>query len=191
MYAIGLTGGIASGKTTAAEILRSLGADVIDADAIARRMTSPGGAAAAQVLSLFGTLDRETIANRVFADASSRKALETVVHPLVTQEIIRRMRDSTARIGVLDIPLLFESGMQNTADEIWVVYVSFEMQMRRVISRGLTPEQASARIGSQLSTEEKIRRADVAIDASGTPDELRKRIRPHFARALRKAEANA
>ena len=192
MYAIGLTGGIASGKTTAADILRSLGADVIDADAIARRVTAPGGAAAAQVLALFGTLDRRAIADRVFSDESARKALEAVVHPLVAEEMRRRMRDSTALVVVLDIPLLFESGVQGMADEIWVVHVPCETQMRRVIARdGLTAGQAAARIQSQMPTDEKIRRADVAIDTSGTPDDLRERIKPHFERALRKAEANA
>lgn len=189
MYIIGLTGGIASGKSTAAGILRSLGAVIIDADAIARRITSEGGAAAADIIARFGTLDRAAIARVVFADETERQALNEIVHPHIWEKVKSEIDSATATICVLDVPLLFESGMDVLADESWVVHVPKRMQIERMQVRdGLTVEQAMARIRSQMPTGEKMARADVSIDASGTQQALREKLEVLYDEALRKAE---
>lgn len=188
MYRIGLTGGIASGKTTASRALLELGADVIDADEIARALTTDGGAAAETVRGMFGTLNRKEIGRAIFADASLREALNALVHPLVRREIERRLGASNAPVRVIDAPLLLESGMQGMADEIWVVYVSEAEQLERAMRRdGLSEAEARARIMSQMPTAEKLRLADEAIDASGPPEALKDKIAPLYRRALERA----
>lgn len=189
MYKIGLTGGIASGKTTASGILRALGAEVIDADEIARGLTADGGAAAENILKRFGTLDRAALARIIFTDEAARFALNAIVHPLVYSVMRERIEHSQARIVVLDVPLLYESGMENLADEVWVVHVPEALQIERMRARGLTKEQARQRIKSQMPTAEKVRRADHAIDASGTKEALKIQIEPLWREAERKAEA--
>lgn len=168
MYVIGLTGGIASGKSTAAEALRRMGVQVIDADAISRALTAPDGAAAPLVLERFGTLDRKTLARLIFSDAQARQALNDIVHPMVARQMQAELAASTAEIIVLDVPLLFEAGLEGMADEVWVVHVPNEEQLRRVMARdGISEADARARVDSQMPTDEKMRRADVAIDTTG------------------------
>lgn len=191
MYVIGLTGGIASGKTTAAQTLRSLGAQVLDADAIARRLTSPGGGAAQAVLDTFGTLDRKELAAIVFRDENARQVLNAIVHPMVQAEMEAEMLASSAPIIVLDIPLLYESHMEHMADEVWVVYTSREEQIHRLAVRdGLTQAQAIARIDSQMPTEEKLALADAAIDTSGPVPETRAQIERLWRQAMVKTGTN-
>ncbi len=188
MYIIGLTGGIATGKSTAAQALRSFGADVIDADAISRAATMPGGSAAPAVLEAFGTLDRKAIAGKVFADPEARRRLEAIVHPIVRAEMARRIGESRAPVCVLDVPLLFESGMETMADEVWVTWVPGDEQLRRVRVRdGLDEDAARARIASQMPTEEKIRRADHAVDTSGSFENTRACLRRLWEQALERA----
>ena len=188
MYIIGLTGGIATGKSTAAQALRSFGADVIDADAISRAATMPGGSAAPAVLEAFGTLDRKAIAGKVFADPEARRRLEAIVHPIVRAEMARRIGESRAPVCVLDVPLLFESGMETMVDEVWVTWVPGDEQLRRVRVRdGLDEDAARARIASQMPTEEKIRRADHAVDTSGSFENTRACLRRLWEQALERA----
>lgn len=169
MYVIGLTGGIASGKSTAAEALRGMGLPVIDADAISRALTAPGGAAAPFILERFGTLDRKALGRLIFSDARARQALNDIVHPMVVRHMQAEMAMSAAEIVVLDVPLLYEAGLEGMTNEVWVMHVPREEQLRRVMARdGLGEADALARIQSQMSTEEKIRRADLAIDTGGT-----------------------
>ncbi len=192
MYVIGLTGGIASGKSHAAKALRSLGADVIDADEIARGLTMPGGACAEALLERFGTLDRREIAAVVFADESARRDLNAIVHPKVHEAILDAIARSSAPACVLDVPLLFESGMESLADEVWVVHVPKETQVRRVMTRDkLTDAEALARIDSQMPTEAKIARADETIDASGDKERTRARIESLWNAAMNRAKGNA
>lgn len=185
MYVIGLTGGIASGKTTAAETLRALGAEVIDADAISREVTAADGIAAPAILDRFGTLDRKALGAVVFSDVQARRDLNAIVHPLVRQEMLARMADSGAPVVVLDIPLLYETGMETMAHEVWVVHVPRDIQVQRVMARDhLTQAEAIARIDSQMPTEEKVRRADVAIDTSGTFLQTRRQLEAHWQEVL-------
>lgn len=174
MYKVAITGGIASGKTTVTNILRQLGAQVIDADEIARALTLPGGMAAPAILARFGTLDRRALADRIFHSAKDRLALNAIVHPLVAQEMAALIAASAEAIIVLDIPLLYESGMASIADEVWVVHIPEPMQLQRLMARnGLTAEEAFARIRSQMPIDEKLKMADAGIDNTGTIEQTR------------------
>ena len=190
MYVIGLTGGIACGKSNAAKVLRELGAEVIDADAISHSFTVPGGAAADAVFARFGTLDRKALGAIVFSDEEERKALNAIVHPLVQKAVDEAVAACRQPLCVVDVPLLYEAGMESIADEVWVVHVPRREQLRRVIKRDtLSTKDALRRIQSQMPTEEKLRRGDAAIDTSGSREETRRQIEVLWQGALRRAEA--
>lgn len=183
MHVIALTGGIASGKTTVLSALARLGAPVADADQISRALTAPGGEALPMIKEAFGkdvfcedgTLDRKALAALIFPDAMARRRLEAIIHPMVALALSREL-SALARSGqlaaVVDIPLLYESGMESMADEVWCVYVPKREQVRRLRLRdGLTEKQALLRIGSQMDPREKCRRADHVIRTDGMPEE--------------------
>ena len=188
MKVIGLTGGIASGKSTASAYLRELGAAIVDADAISRASTRRGGAAFEAVCAAFGDIlgaggeiDRRKLGGIVFADEDARCKLNSIVHPAVMAESraqIENARASGVKMCILDVPLLFETGMEKLCDETWLIYVPREEQIRRMAERdGLDAAAAAARIDSQMPLEEKLKRADVAIDASGTIEQTREKLR--------------
>lgn len=188
MHIIGLTGGIASGKSSAAAALRAFGAEVIDADAIAKELTAPEGAAAPAVLARFGTLDRRVLGKMIFSDERARRDLNAIVHPLVHTAMEGALSAATAPVVVVDVPLLYESGMEGMADEVWVVHVPRETQIERVMARDALPrEEAVARVDSQMPTEEKMRRADACVDTSGPPEETRARLFSLYQKALERA----
>lgn len=188
MRIIGLTGSIASGKSTVTAILREIGAPVIDADAIVHELQQPGTEVTAAIAREFGpgvlrpdgSLDRAALGRMVFADPERRRALEAIVHPAVRVEMLRRieeLRREGRPAAVLDIPLLYESGWDRLVDEVWVVYVDRATQKARLIARsGLSPEEAEARIAAQGDLEEKARRADRVIDNRGGLAETRAQV---------------
>lgn len=187
MKVIGLTGGIASGKSTASAYLRELGAVIVDADAISRASTRRGGAAFEAVCAAFGDIlgadgeiDRRKLGGIVFADEDARRKLNSIVHPAVMAESraqIENARASGVKVCILDVPLLFETGMEKLCDETWLIYVPREEQIRRMAERdGLDAAAAAARIDSQMPLEEKLKRADVAIDSSGTIEQTREKL---------------
>ena len=144
---IGLTGGIGSGKSTVANLLRELGAAVVDTDLIARQITGPGGAAVAAITSSFGSsvidghgaLDRERMRAIVFSDATARLRLEAILHPLIGDEAERQAGRAQARATVFDVPLLVESGRWSAlVDLVWIVDCEQSTQLRRVTSRSAT-----------------------------------------------------
>lgn len=192
MRIIGLTGGIASGKSTVSRILQSMGAVAIDADAIAHEMAEPGAPLyeayithwGAGILTPEGTLDRRKIGDIVFADEDERRWLDDVSHPLLCREVQRRLaalRTSDVQTVVLDAPLLFEAGWERLADETWVVVLPRDIQLRRLMARNhYTEEEALSRMESQLSQEEKMRRADVVIDNRGSEAQLEKKVQEAF-----------
>lgn len=176
MLTIALTGGIACGKSTVAAMLAELGAPVIDADAISRALTAPGGAALPAIRDAFGSevfaangaLDRAALGRRVFADPAALQTLNALTHPLIYREMAR-MRESCRKSGVpvvvLDVPLLFEAGMQDLADVVVCVRVSEPTQLCRVQSRdGLSEAEALGRIRSQMPLAQKARLSDVVLD---------------------------
>lgn len=182
MLVIGMTGGIASGKSTVAQRLRELGAVVLDADQVARDVVDPGTPALQEIREFFGnrviaedgTLDRKVLADIVFADATRRSRLESIIHPRVREKMeadVAQLRaEGRTEVVICDIPLLFETGMSlDPFDRILVVYAPKEKQIRRLMERnGLTPEEAQLRLEAQWPTEEKVRRADDVIDNSGS-----------------------
>ena len=194
LYVLGLTGGIATGKSTVSRILRQLGAYVIDADRVAHQVTEPGTPGFLKVVERFGdevvtpegTLDRKALGRIVFSDREALAGLNSIVHPLVIDEIHNMLDDleqaSAARGSricvVLDVPLLFEAGIDGISDEIWVVAVGLELQIRRLMERdGYSREEALSRIRAQMPLEDKIARADVVIDNSGSLDDTQQLVR--------------
>ncbi|WP_055108790.1 dephospho-CoA kinase [Paenibacillus ihumii] len=176
---IGLTGGIATGKSTVSRMLVKRGAVLIDADAIAREVMEPGHPVLQAVQERFGTavihedgtLNRKKLGEIVFSDPEERKALNDLTHPAIRAEMRTRMADYEAadpeRLVVVDIPLLYESGLEAMFRQVMVVYVPREIQLERLMQRdGLTLEQAEARIAAQMDIEEKKERADILIDNS-------------------------
>ena len=175
MPTIALTGGIASGKSTVTQLLRELGAHIICADTISRQLTAMGGAALQPIRNAFGdsvfigeTLNRAALGNIVFSDPAKRELLNNIVHPLVYKQL--RAQHSLALANnealiVLDIPLLFETGYNAGADEIWLVDASLDTQLKRLCARdGITQEQALARINAQMPLAQKRALADVIIE---------------------------
>ncbi|WP_313640099.1 dephospho-CoA kinase [Paenibacillus sp. FSL K6-0276] len=177
---IGLTGGIASGKSTVSALLVSKGARLVDADVIAREVMLPGHEVLAaavkqfgsEILSPDGTLNRGKLGDIVFQDPAALQALNNLTHPAIRREIKERMNsmeeEDPKKLIIVDIPLLFESGLENLFNEILVVYVPREVQIARLMERnGLSFEQAEARLNAQMDIEAKRNKADYIIDNSG------------------------
>jgi len=189
---VGLTGGLASGKSAVAAVLRDLGAHVISADAIAREIVTPGAAALREIAEAFGPeivgadgrLDRARLAARVFADPAARARLNAITHP----RIRKRMRDEVDRLArtlppqaviILDIPLLLDtaSRLDYPLEGVVVVGVDEATQAERLQRRdGLSAEEARRRLGAQRPLREKVAEADWMIDNSGTPEETRRQV---------------
>ena len=196
MRTIGLTGSIACGKSNVSAVLRELGAAVVDGDLLSRELTAPGGPALPAIRETFGdgvfhadgTLNRRALGDVVFASDAARQRLDGLMQPLLRSLILRRMEEARAggaKICVLDMPLLFEAGLDTLCDTVWCVHLPREEQLRRLMARdGLTLSQAEARLRSQLSSEEKAARAQVVIDTSGSIDETRAMIPALYAREL-------
>ena len=182
---VGLTGGIATGKSTFSAELRRLGFLVLDADETAREVTVPGSEALAQIVEAFGEefvletgeLDRERMGELVFSDAEQRRRLNEIVHPKVRDRMWEQAREhvkgDATRIVVLDVPLLIEGGTHKLVDVTVLVYVPESLQQARLMQRhGWDEATARRRMDAQLSIEEKRAVADVVLDNSGTPDEV-------------------
>ena len=189
MRIIGLTGGIACGKSTVSTELRALGAAIIDADALAHELSQPGQPIfnayverfGREIVTAGGTLDRAAIAARVFADPAVRAEVDAIAHPLIrtaAEERLRAARAQNKMAAVLDVPLLFEAGWDALADEVWVVALPAEEQLARLLARdkSMSEGEARARISAQMPLAEKCARADIVIDNSGTVKETRECI---------------
>lgn len=173
---VGLTGGIGSGKSTVASILHGFGATVVDADAISRGTTAAGGAAMPAIRQAFGAdfvdalgaLDREKMRNLAFSDPLAKRKLESIVHPLIKQEMQRQIEAATTKLVVLDLPLLAEntsfSGWRAKLDKVCVVDCLPETQIKRVMMRsGMRPEQIQAVMANQATRQARLAIADVVI----------------------------
>jgi dephospho-CoA kinase len=186
MIVAGMTGGIASGKSTVAEMFARNGARVIDADRIAREAVRKGTPAYADIIAHFGEtilqedgeIDRSSLAMIIFHDETERKVLERIVHPRVKKETARRLEQIRQQdphaVVILDVPLLFESGMVQDLNDIIVVYVPQAVQIQRLMARdGSSEAEALARIRSQMPIEKKRALADRVIDNSGSLENTR------------------
>lgn len=191
MIIIGLTGGIASGKSTVSKTLRELGLPVFDADESSRQAVKKGSQGLKLVAEAFGTeyldeqgeLNRPKVAELVFKDKEARYTLESIIHKMVWQEAEDFMAANKAeKAVVLDVPLLIECGWHLRVDQVWLVAVKPETQIVRAMARsGMTREEVVARIKAQMSLEEKVTYADFVIDNSGdlenTLKQVKKRVR--------------
>lgn len=186
---IGLTGSIATGKSTVASMFIDIGIPVIDADRIAREVVEPGEEAYKKVVETFGeeilledrSLNRPKLGRIVFSDEEKRNQLNSIVHPAIRKRMLEK-RDAYLKNGegcvVLDIPLLFESKLEHFVDKIIVVYVDEDVQLERLLERNqLTKEEALQRIRSQMPVKDKIELADAVIDNNGTIEHSFKQLK--------------
>ncbi|MCI3923954.1 dephospho-CoA kinase [Paenibacillus sp. TRM 82003] len=193
---VGLTGGIACGKSTVSKMFKARGAHIVDADRIARDVVMPGQPALSLVAEAFGdaviaadgSLDRSRLGSIVFGDAEARKRLESILHPRIREEMARQMdhwaQEAPETLTIVDIPLLFESGLDKLYDfkDILVVYAPREVQLERLMSRdGLSLEDATKRLAAQMPIEEKRALADVVIDNGGSLQDTEKQVEGYIA----------
>ena len=187
MRLIGLTGGIASGKSTVSRALRALGAEVLDADVLAREVVEPGTPGLAAVAARFpgvvgadGRLDRAALGARVFADPAERAALNALLHPRIAEAFLARTAELAARgvdTVVYDAPLLVENRLHERMDGVVLVWVPRDVQKARLMARdGLDAAAAEARLAAQLPLDDKRRFATWLVDNSGSEDATRARV---------------
>ncbi|WP_020620603.1 dephospho-CoA kinase [Paenibacillus daejeonensis] len=195
---IGLTGGIACGKSTVAAMLVARGAALVDADQVAREVVMPGEPALAAVIRQFGqgvrapddTLDRQALGKLVFGDRDKLKQLEAILHPAIRERMQARLQhyeeENPARLAVADIPLLYETGQAGLYEGVLVVYIPQKLQVERLLARtpGMTEEEALSRIGLQMDIEEKRKRADWLIDNSGSLEETERQVEAFMREAV-------
>jgi dephospho-CoA kinase len=177
---VGLTGGIATGKSTVSSMFRALGAEIIDADLLAREVVEPGEPAHRAIAEEFGpgvlqadgALDRKKLGGVVFADAARRRRLEQITHPAIRARFLRRLADLVARgfagLVFFDAPVMIESGNYRNMDKLVVVVTGDATQRTRLVGRdGITPDEVERKIASQMPVAEKAKLADYVIDNSG------------------------
>lgn len=185
---IGLTGGIASGKSTVSEMLKKRDIPVIDADLIAREVVEVGKKAYTEIVNAFGkeilnedlTINRARLGSIVFQNEDKRKKLNSIVHPEVRLEMKRRQEQlisEGAKAVVLDIPLLFESNLKHLVDKVIVVYTGEKNQLERLMKRNnFSKEEALSRINAQMPLKEKVKFADAVINNDGTLEETEQQL---------------
>jgi dephospho-CoA kinase len=200
MFLVGLTGGIASGKSTVASMLERLGAEIIDADIIAREVVEPGTEGLSKVVAAFGesvlqfngSLSREALASVVFGDQEQRSRLEAILHPLIKERTSSRIATSSAAVVVYVVPLLVEANVDYPFDFVVTIESGVETQTQRLIeSRGLTPDEAAARISSQATEAQRVARADVRVDGSVALANLEAEVAKLWQLILQKAAKKA
>lgn len=185
---IGLTGGIASGKSTISAMFKEMNIPVVDADLIARQVVEPGEKAYTDIVQLFGkdilqnddTLNRKKLGGIVFSDEEKRMQLNKIVHPAIRKRMLNEKDHYVAEGAncvVLDIPLLFESQLTHMVDKTIVVYVDYEIQLERLMKRDqFTEEEANQRIQSQMPLKDKARKADAVIHNNGTIEQANEQL---------------
>jgi dephospho-CoA kinase len=189
MLRLGLTGGIASGKTTVSAMLRKLGFTVLDADSMAHQLIAPGHPAYDEILLEFGasvlapdnTIDRSVLGAIVFADRAKLDRLNAIVHPRVEEKLAadfkELQKDPSRKAAFVEAALIIEAGLHKKLDGVLVVWCKPEQQLARLIERGLSEDAARKRIAAQLPLEEKLRYATEKIDCSGSSAETRRQVR--------------
>ena len=185
MKKIGITGGIATGKSTVSDYLRQKGYTVVDADEAARAVVAPMSLGIDKVIDAFGRqmvksdgqLDRELLGSVIFKDEAKRDQLNQLLHPLIMDWMDQQIAQVEAEIVFVDVPLLYEVGYDQKVDQVWLVYVNRMTQLHRLMERNhLTEEEANQRINSQWSLEAKKEKADVVINNEGDLDALYRQI---------------
>jgi len=200
MLRVGLTGGLASGKSTVAAFFRELGAFHVDADRITHELLAPGGGAEREVIARFGpgivgsngAIDRKAVAAIVFSDPSALADLNGIVHPRIRAELARRIAERASgpapeSVALVDAALLVESGLLDDLDVLIVVSCREEVQIARAVARGLTGDEARARVAAQAPLAEKLALADYVIDNDGSLDDTRLQAQRIWNELLRRA----
>lgn len=184
MKVIGLTGGIASGKSTVTQLLREQQITVLDADAIAWQLAQPDEALWQAYTERYGDrvllpdrqLNRQAVADIVFAQPEEKQWMDGMAHPIIRDEIKKQLSAAAQagdRLIVLDVPLLYEAGWDDMVEQVWLVYVNREVQLQRLMARnGYNLHEAQLRINAQMPMEEKRKRAQIVIDNNGNRQEL-------------------
>jgi len=193
MLTVGLTGGVASGKTAASQVLKEEGAYVIDADKVSRELVQPHTSTWNELIRVFGedivqkdgSIDRKKLAARVFSNGAQRKLLNQILHPRIREEMERRTREIGQRnpeaIVVIDAALLVELGDYREMDKVIVVTATEKQQVERLKDRdGMDPEDARKILSSQMPLEEKLKAADFVIRNEGSLEEMRRRAKEIF-----------
>jgi dephospho-CoA kinase len=181
---VGLTGGIASGKSLVAKFLAAQGLAVVDADQVSRALSAEGGAAHPAIVKRFGTADRARLREIVFADAAARKDLEAILHPLIRSASMERLRAEVAKPGrdpflpvIYEATLLVETGRYSELDGLITVQAPLEERIRRLVARdGMDEGLARKIIAAQLSDEDRKNAADFVLENGGTPEALRAQV---------------
>jgi dephospho-CoA kinase len=180
MAIIGITGGIATGKSTAAKILRDKGYSVICADTIAHQLLKKTKTTARQILNHFGTLNRKKLAHVIFKNPQAKKKLESIIHPAVIRETkkqIAALKKKQHRLIFLDVPLLFESGMDKLCDKTICVWAPKKTQIERMLKkRKMTRKEALSRIKAQMPLRQKMKKSNYIVKNASTPSELIKKM---------------
>jgi dephospho-CoA kinase len=184
-FRVALTGGIASGKSTVADLFAALGVPVIDTDVIARQVVEPGQPALAKIAATFGPevldaegrLDRRRMRERIFSDPDAKRRLEAILHPAIRAEMERQSMAAQGPYQVLVIPLLTEGGRRDHVDRVLLVDVPEELQVQRLMMRdGVSHEQAQASLNAQATRAQRLALADDVIRNTGRVDDLRARV---------------
>lgn len=185
---LGITGGIATGKSTVARMLAARGAVVVNADDLAREVMAPGSEILQRLTREFGPgilhtdggLNRRALGDIVFRDGNARRLLNAITHPAIGKLAVRRIQEWQAKgasLIVYESPLLFEAGAEHRVDKVLVVITSRKEQWRRLLKRpGMTPKRAAAMIDSHMNQEQKAARGDFVLETSGTLEELEKQV---------------
>ena len=197
-FRVALTGGIASGKTTVANLFAELGVPLIDTDVIAREVVEPGQSALAAVVGAFGPdildtngrLDRPRMRERIFSDTTAKQRLEAILHPAIRAEMERQSREAGGPYQVLVIPLLTEGNRRDHIDRVLLVDVPEELQIQRLMMRdGVTHGQARASLNAQATRAERLAMADDVVRNTGRVDDLRQQVEELHAKYLALAAA--
>lgn len=187
-YVLGLTGGIGSGKSTLSDFFKELGFKIIDADIVAREVVKKDSLGLKQIVAVFGqevlafdqTLDRKKLGALVFNDSEKLTQLNEIVHPLVKKTMLEKLaleKEQGAKVVVLEVPLLFETGYEKYCDAVVNVYVNKELQVKRIMERDhLSENEANKRIESQLAAEKRKEKATFTVDSSGTVEQTRAQV---------------
>ena len=195
-FVIGLTGNIASGKSLVASILVDLGAELIDADQVARDCLAPGSPGAAAVITRFGplvlgsdgVLDRRALGRIVFSDPAALADLEAIVHPPTREEILSRLGRSQATVVVIEAIKLLESPLMTEVNSVWVVTAPRDARIERLVDRGLSLDEANQRVDAQSPESAKVERSDVVIRNDGSKKELRDQVAQAWSQMMQRVE---
>jgi dephospho-CoA kinase len=200
MFLVGLTGGIASGKSTISSMLEKFGAEVIDADIVAREVVEPGTTGLQEVVATFGqellqsdgSLSRSALAELIFSDKAKRAKLESILHPLIKERTLAYIASSQSQVVVYVVPLLLEAKVDYPFDLVVTVESGVENQIQRLMhSRGMSKEEALSRIQAQASEAQRVMRADYRIDGALPLPELEAEIKKLWAAIVFRAQTKA